>query len=208
MSSSCSSQLTCSCLHPLDASEFGQEFLACPLRHLGTSADVLFAGMDCSSAWRRRVLNINQLSWAPLRSRALIHGMLPSRSLKRPKSALLKSRVQSFCFYAPLSSQDPELHHLMVTAGQAAFGVHSPSEDKVQQRTSPHWLLYYLGQEVLTDALQDSPGLIMSCCVVLPADIRVVEIPDSLGTIIVLLLPPKKTWNLVFLCLWFWIRMA
>ncbi|KAK1200477.1 FSTL5 protein, partial [Pygoscelis papua] len=36
-----------------------------------------------------------QLSWAPLPSRALSHGTLPSRSLKRPESALLKARVVS-----------------------------------------------------------------------------------------------------------------
>jgi len=38
-------------------------------------------------------LNINQLSLATLPSRALSHGTLPIKSLKRPKSALLKSRV-------------------------------------------------------------------------------------------------------------------
>lgn len=36
---------------------------------------------------------VNQLSWFPLPSRALPHGILPSRFLKRPNSALLKSRV-------------------------------------------------------------------------------------------------------------------
>ena len=40
-------------------------------------------------------MNTDQLSWAPLPSRAISHGILPSRSLRRPKSALLKSRVAS-----------------------------------------------------------------------------------------------------------------
>jgi len=41
-------------------------------------------------------LDINQLAWAHLPSRASSHGTLPSRSLNRPKSTLLKSRVVSF----------------------------------------------------------------------------------------------------------------
>jgi len=40
-------------------------------------------------------LSINQLSCTPVPSRALSHGTLLSRSLKRPKSALLKHRVVS-----------------------------------------------------------------------------------------------------------------
>jgi len=40
-------------------------------------------------------LNINQLSWDLLPFRDLSHGTLPSRSLVRPKSVLLKSRAVS-----------------------------------------------------------------------------------------------------------------
>lgn len=89
-----SSQATCPCFHPLQAS-----FLCLNLSSstLFLHADLLpflhdlhFIGMHHSWAWRRWSLTINQLSWAPISSRAL--------SLRRPKSALLKSRaVSSLC---------------------------------------------------------------------------------------------------------------
>ncbi|KAK4807192.1 hypothetical protein QYF61_024312 [Mycteria americana] len=110
---------------------------------------------------------------ALLKSRAFSHGTLPSRSLKRPMSALLKSRV------------DPELHHLMVTAAKAAFDLHIPDEPllvgeyEVQQTPSPRQLLYHLGQEVVVDAVQEPPGLLMPFCVDPPADVRVVEGPHE-----------------------------
>ena len=56
---------------------------------------VPFFGMHRSWAWRRWFLNINQFSWTPLPFRALCHGTILSRSLKRPKSAFLKSKVLS-----------------------------------------------------------------------------------------------------------------
>ncbi|KAK4806246.1 hypothetical protein QYF61_013390 [Mycteria americana] len=74
--------------------------------------------------------------------------------------------------------EDPELHHLMVTAAKAAFDLHIPNEpllvgeQEVQQSTSPHWLLCHLGEEVVIDALQELPGLLMPCSVVPPADIE------------------------------------
>ena len=43
-------------------------------------------------------MNINQHYWATLLSRALCHGTLPSRSLRRPKYALLKSKVGSLLY--------------------------------------------------------------------------------------------------------------
>ena len=54
--------------------------------------------MDCSWAWKRWSSNINHLSWASLPSRPLSHESLPSRSLRRAKSALLKSSVVSLLF--------------------------------------------------------------------------------------------------------------
>ena len=56
----------------------------------------LFLGMYCFWAWSRWSLNTDQLSWAPLPSRALSHITLSNSSLTRSKSALLKSRVASF----------------------------------------------------------------------------------------------------------------
>lgn len=49
--------------------------------------------MHCSHALRRLPLKNNQLSWAPLLSRAPPFGILPSRSLNEVKSALLKARA-------------------------------------------------------------------------------------------------------------------
>lgn len=43
-------------------------------------------------------MNINLFSWAPLSSRALCHRLVSRRSLKKPKSALLKSRVVNLFF--------------------------------------------------------------------------------------------------------------
>lgn len=51
--------------------------------------------MNLSRVWRRWFLNINQLSWALLPSKALSHSALSSRSLKRPKPVLWKSRVMT-----------------------------------------------------------------------------------------------------------------
>ena len=55
--------------------------------------DFLLRGMHWSWAWRKWCLNSNQLSWTPLLSRALTRGIPPSRSLKRPKLTLLKSKI-------------------------------------------------------------------------------------------------------------------
>lgn len=46
-------------------------------------------------SWAWRFLNINQLSWALLPTKALSHSAVSSRSLKRPKSVLWKSRVMT-----------------------------------------------------------------------------------------------------------------
>lgn len=51
--------------------------------------------MSCSWAWRSRSLNISQLYWAPLFSRAFFHGILSSMFLRRLKSVLLKTTVLS-----------------------------------------------------------------------------------------------------------------
>lgn len=78
-------------------------------------------------------------------------------------------------FHPPLCPQDPELHCLMVPAAKAAFDLHILSkpllgdEYQVQQNTSPHQFLYHLEEEVIINALQEPPGLILPCCVVPPA---------------------------------------
>ena len=71
----------------------------------------------------------------------------------------------------------------MVTAAKAALELHTPhqpllvGENEVQHSTSPHWLLYHLEKEVIINAFQETPGLLMPCCVVPSTDIRVVEVP-------------------------------
>ncbi|KAK4827407.1 hypothetical protein QYF61_017837 [Mycteria americana] len=78
-----------------------------------------------------------------------------------------------------------ECHHFMVTKAKAALELHIPyqpllvSENKVQHSTSSRWLLYHLEKEVIINAFQEPPGLLMPCCVVPPTDIRVVEVPHE-----------------------------
>ena len=54
--------------------------------------------MDHSWALRKLSLMINQFCWAPLPSRVVSRGILPWRSLNRPKSVLGKSRVVILVF--------------------------------------------------------------------------------------------------------------
>ena len=60
----------------------------------------------------------------------------------------------------------------MDTTAKAALGLHIPneplflSEYKDQQSTFLCQLLYHLEEEVVNSALQEPPGLFMSCCVV------------------------------------------
>lgn len=74
------------------------------------------------------------------------------------------------------SSREPELHPLTVTAAKAAFDLRIPNKpllvgrSEVQQSTSPRWPLYRLGEEVVADALQEPPRLLMPRCVVPPAN--------------------------------------
>ena len=84
-------------------------------------------------------------------------------------------------FYISFSLQFPELYHLMVTAAEDAFDLHIATEPllvgkcEVQQNTS-YWLLYHLEEEVVINAFQEPPGFLVSCYVVAPADIGVVEV--------------------------------
>jgi len=56
--------------------------------------DFLLFGMHRSWAWKKWCLSVKQFSWAvPLSSNTLPHGIPLSRSLKRSKLALLKSRA-------------------------------------------------------------------------------------------------------------------
>lgn len=91
-------------------------------------------------------MNTNQLSWALLPSRALSHTTVPSRSLKKPNSALLKARVVVLLSAFDTFFQDPKPQHFMVTT-KAAFNLHICNksslicEYKVQQTTLDRKLL-------------------------------------------------------------------
>jgi len=129
-------------------------------------------------------LTTNQLSWAPLPSRALSHGTLPSY----PEEAKVFSpKVQGSepVVHSPLCPKYLELHHFTVTAVKAALELHIPykpllvGENKIQHNTSPCGLLYHLEKEIVINKFQEPPVLLMPCCVVPPMDIRVVEIPHE-----------------------------
>ena len=66
---------------------------------------------------------------------------------------------------------------------KAAFDLHIHNEPllvdeyEVQQSSPPRWLLCHLEEEFMISALQEPPGLFMSCYAVPPACIRVVEVP-------------------------------
>lgn len=114
-------------------------------------------------------MNINQLSWAPLPSRALPHGDSCKQILEEAKVYFSEVQFDDLVFsLAPF--QGPELQHLVVTAAKAAFDLHIPSdplldaEYEVQQSTSL-WPLCHKGQEAVS-ALQKPPALLVPCCVV------------------------------------------
>lgn len=98
--------------------------------------------------------------------------------LNRPVSLFLKSNVVIQLIGLLASSQDPELHNVMVSASTAARYLHFPNKFllvckyEVQQSTCLCPFLNCLCQEVTTNALQKPPALLELYCVVLPADNR------------------------------------
>ena len=77
---------------------------------------------------------------------------------------------------------NPELHYLMVAA---AISPHVPNwlylicECQVQQTISPHQVLHHLCWDVAINANQKPSGLLVPCCIVIPSDIRVGEVPHE-----------------------------
>lgn len=163
-----SSWVTYSCFHPLYASYFLFEFLH-PHRPPGIFLpDFLFIGLDYYWAWRMWSLIINQLSWAPLPSRALFCRTLLSRFLKKPISLLLYYAYKvEFCFSLsslPSGSWTPPSH------GPCSQGCLWSSHfqealpwwwDEVQQSISSDFLLSHLEVEVITHALQEPSRWLM-----------------------------------------------
>ncbi|GAB0192653.1 hypothetical protein GRJ2_001730600 [Grus japonensis] len=118
-----------------------------------------------------------------------IKGFVPQHSIKHvhEEAKVCSPEVQGseLAVCPPHCPEDLELHHFMVTAAKAALELHIPyqpllvGENKVQNGTSPCWVLYHLEKEVIIDAFQEPPGLLMPCCVVPPTDIRVTEVPHK-----------------------------
>lgn len=86
--------------------------------------------------------------------------------------------IYSFCLI-PFACNS-ELHYLMVAA---AISPHVPShlicECQVQQSISPHQVLHHLCWDVAIKANQKPSGLLVPCCVAIPSDIRVIEVPHE-----------------------------
>jgi len=87
--------------------------------------------------------------------------------------------------HPPRYPKDLELHHFMVTAAKAALKLHIShqpllvSENKVQSSTSPCGPLYHLEKEVIINAFQQPPGLLMPSCIVPSTDTMVAEVPHE-----------------------------
>ncbi|CAM9626289.1 unnamed protein product [Bubo scandiacus] len=107
-------------------------------------------------------------------SRALSHVTLPNRSLKRPKSALLKYRVGSLL--CALLSALRILNSTISWSLQPSLFLNSLNFTFL---TGPCWLLYHLEKEFNINTFQEPPGLLMPCCVVPPTYIRMVEVPHD-----------------------------
>lgn len=122
---------------------------------------------------------------------------LLSARIPRPFFGELLSRLLalSVFWYLGLFLQYPELHHPMVTATRAVPDLHIPNQFfpvcryEVQQSTPHHWLLDYLCQEVIINALQKPLGLLMLCCVVPLADTELISLPRGPRSANVKLLP-------------------
>lgn len=87
-----SSWITCPCIYLPHASflcwSFGRSSLFSHTHLLPPSFDFLHIGMNRSRVWRWSLAS-NQISWSPLLSKSVLRKSLPSRPLKKPRSALL-----------------------------------------------------------------------------------------------------------------------
>lgn len=112
--------------------------------------------------WLGWFLNMNKLSLAPLSSRALSHGTLPSISLKSPKLWF------AFCpsFRILNSSMSWSLQHKVVFNLNILPKSFIVVEYEACYSTSSLWLLHSFCQEHAINALQEPPWLPVLCCVV------------------------------------------
>ena len=138
-------------------------------------------------------MNSNQLSWTPQPSRALTHGIPPSRSLKRPKLALPKSKVLILVIAllpphrilnCTISwSLQPKLPPTFTSSTSPSLSVQGPAAQlhnyPPPHHSTPGWLLYHLCQNFITNALQEPLALCAPRCVLFPADVGKDEVPHE-----------------------------
>lgn len=142
--------------------------------HAEILPDLLLIGIDCSWAWRRWCLNINQLSWATLSSRALFYGTVP---FKKAKICCPDAQGCKLAFYCPTSFQDPKLHHLTVTA---AFAPHIPSEPLLVGEYEVQWAPLLCSSVTGVKKLMHSKDLQDCLCIIVPpVFVGVVEVPHE-----------------------------
>lgn len=145
--------------------------------------DFVFVGMHCFWVQKSWSFNINQLSWAPLLSRTLCHRTLSSRSLGSPKSPLLNSSAVGLLLSLVITPR--------ISNGTISWSVHPrlplsftfPTGLSLLVRitwySTSYCLLYHLEKEVDISVFHEPPGLPVPCCVLPPADVRVVEFPHE-----------------------------
>ena len=106
-----------------------------------------------------------------------------SKQVPEEAKVCLQGCDPAFCLV--LSSQGPELHHLMVTAAKPALNIHVLKQFflvcnyQIQQSISLRRLFNHLCQEVDISALQKPPGLLAPCHVAPPGGTVVVQTPHE-----------------------------
>ena len=129
-------------------------------------------------------MNINQLCWIPLPSRAFIPWYSTEQVPEEAKVCSPEVQSIELAVHPPRCPKDLELlvFHGHCSRGCPGVEVHVPhqslpvDENKGQHSASSCGLLCHLKGEVIVSAFQEPPGLLMPCCVVPPTDTGVVEV--------------------------------
>lgn len=120
--------------------EFRKEWLECTFAFFAHQDEPFLSS-------EKMILKTKQFFWTSLPSRIAFYTILLSSSLNRPNCPPEDQDCDpAFCL-SP-SSQNPELHHLVVAAAKAAPDFHIPEQflllckHEVHQSTFPHWFLF------------------------------------------------------------------
>lgn len=132
-------------------------------------------GIYCSWVWRKWSLDIHLLSWTPLPSVVNSHGILPWRSVKRPKLALMKSRV-AILFLALLSTCGLQNSMISWSLSQGCPNPHISNQTFLVCSARSSSTSFLIGCICIRSYCQCFPGIswIVCSCVVPPAGVRVV----------------------------------